>query len=110
MQQGTNAKHSHANQHDCCMSSQKLCEDHDIPTAGYKTFTDVQRAQAHLQKHGMPVVIKANGLAAGKGVYVCHTLEEALAAVNDLLVHQKFGKAGTASSASLPRSLKSSHL
>jgi len=58
---------------------------HGIPTADYQTFTDPVAARAYIQKQGVPIVIKADGLAAGKGVVVAQTLEEALAAVDDCL-------------------------
>ena len=73
---------------------QKLCQDYNIPTAEYSTFKDAQAAKAYLQQQRLPIVIKADGLAAGKGVYVALTLSEAEHAVDDLLVHQKFGAAG----------------
>ena len=67
---------------------------HDIPTAHYAVFTDVDAALAHVRAHGAPIVIKADGLAAGKGVIVAMTLAEAEAAVNDMLADNAFGAAG----------------
>ncbi|MDE2024092.1 MAG: phosphoribosylamine--glycine ligase [Gammaproteobacteria bacterium] len=67
---------------------------HHIPTAGYRTFTAVEKALRHLQEHGAPVVIKADGLAAGKGVIVAQTLAEAEHAVRDMLAGSTFGAAG----------------
>ncbi|HKV96237.1 MAG TPA: phosphoribosylamine--glycine ligase [Gammaproteobacteria bacterium] len=67
---------------------------HNIPTAGYRTFTAVETALKHLHEHGAPVVIKADGLAAGKGVIVAQTLAEAEHAVRDMLAGNAFGAAG----------------
>ncbi|MGB5245187.1 MAG: phosphoribosylamine--glycine ligase [Woeseia sp.] len=67
---------------------------HNIPTAAYETFTDVEPAVSYLQKTGAPVVIKADGLAAGKGVVVAQTLAEAEAAVREMLGARRFGEAG----------------
>lgn len=67
---------------------------HAIPTAGYETFVEVEPALAYLQRRGVPVVIKADGLAAGKGVVVAQTLAEAESAVRDMLGAKRFGAAG----------------
>ncbi|WP_279052026.1 phosphoribosylamine--glycine ligase [Cedecea davisae] len=67
---------------------------HNIPTAEYQNFTEVEPALAYLRERGAPIVIKADGLAAGKGVIVAMTLEEAEAAVNDMLAGNAFGDAG----------------
>ncbi|MDR2638105.1 MAG: phosphoribosylamine--glycine ligase [Zoogloeaceae bacterium] len=67
---------------------------HRIPTAAFATFTDATAAHAHIDKEGAPIVIKADGLAAGKGVVVAATLEEAHAAVDDMLSGNKLGGAG----------------
>ncbi len=68
---------------------------HKIPTAAYKTFTDLGPARAFLEETGAPVVVKASGLAAGKGAVVCPTLEEAHAALDSMLgPHAVFGEAG----------------
>jgi phosphoribosylamine--glycine ligase len=67
---------------------------HDIPTADYANFTDVDEALAYLKEKGAPIVIKADGLAAGKGVIVAMTAEEAEAAVRDMLAGNAFGEAG----------------
>lgn len=69
-----------------------LMKKYDIPTAFYETFTDYESAKAYIEKMGAPIVIKADGLAAGKGVVVAMTLEEALAAIHDMLVDAKFGE------------------
>ena len=67
---------------------------HGIPTAGYRTFSDVQAAHDWIDAQGVPIVIKADGLAAGKGVVVAHTLEEAHDAVTNMLQDNRFGDAG----------------
>ncbi|MFP1678035.1 phosphoribosylamine--glycine ligase [Alloalcanivorax sp. C16-2] len=67
---------------------------HAIPTAAYGNFTDMDEALAYVREQGAPIVIKADGLAAGKGVIVAMTLEEAEDAVRDMLDGNKFGDAG----------------
>jgi phosphoribosylamine--glycine ligase len=67
---------------------------HNIPTAAYQTFTDVAAAIDYIKTNGAPIVIKADGLAAGKGVIVAQTEAEAIAAVEDMLSGNKFGEAG----------------
>lgn len=67
---------------------------HRIPTADYATFSDAGQAHAYIEEKGAPIVIKADGLAAGKGVVVAMTLEQAHAAVDDMLGSHKFGEAG----------------
>ncbi|KKI41639.1 MULTISPECIES: phosphoribosylamine--glycine ligase [Hafnia] len=67
---------------------------HRIPTAQYRNFTDVEPAISYIRSQGAPIVIKADGLAAGKGVIVAMTLEEAEAAVHDMLAGNAFGDAG----------------
>ncbi len=67
---------------------------HAIPTAAYANFTDVDEALAFLDEVGAPIVVKADGLAAGKGVIVAMTLDEARAAVRDMLSGNAFGEAG----------------
>jgi phosphoribosylamine--glycine ligase len=68
---------------------------HQIPTADYKVFSDLDEALVYLNEKGAPIVIKADGLAAGKGVIVAMTLEEAEAAVRDMLADNVFGEAGS---------------
>ncbi|ONG42247.1 phosphoribosylamine--glycine ligase [Alkanindiges hydrocarboniclasticus] len=68
---------------------------HNIPTAFYDVFTEVDAAKAFIQKNGAPIVIKADGLAAGKGVIVAMTIAEAFEAVDDMLAGNKFGEAGS---------------
>ncbi|WP_207062513.1 phosphoribosylamine--glycine ligase [Motiliproteus sp. SC1-56] len=67
---------------------------HRIPTAEYQNFTEVEPALAYLREKGAPIVVKADGLAAGKGVIVAMTLDEAEAAVEDMLSGNAFGDAG----------------
>ena len=67
---------------------------HGIPTASYATFTEVAPALAYINEQGAPIVIKADGLAAGKGVILADTIEQACAAVQDMLAGNAFGEAG----------------
>ena len=67
---------------------------HGIPTAAYETFSDAAAAHAYIDRKGAPIVIKADGLAAGKGVIVAMTPEEAHAAIDDMLLGNKMGDAG----------------
>ena len=67
---------------------------HDIPTAAYRNFSDLDDALAYIRQQGAPIVIKADGLAAGKGVIVAQTLDEAEQAATDMLAGNKFGDAG----------------
>ena len=71
--------------------AKELMKKYNIPTAAYETFTDVKEAKAYIQKMGAPIVVKADGLAAGKGVVVAMTLQEALNSVEDMIGNQKFG-------------------
>jgi phosphoribosylamine--glycine ligase len=72
-----------------------LMAKYNIPTAKYGAFTDAEQAKAFLAEVGLPCVVKADGLAAGKGVLICETKEEAELAVADILVDNKFGDAGS---------------
>ncbi len=67
---------------------------HQIPTARYQTFTDAAAARAYVRERGAPIVIKADGLAAGKGVVVALTIDEADAAIDSMLVDNKMGVSG----------------
>jgi len=67
---------------------------HGIPTAAYGKFTDIDEAVTFIHQHGAPIVVKADGLAAGKGVIIAHTVEEAEKAVKDMLAGNAFGEAG----------------
>ena len=69
-------------------------ERHKIPTAFYGNFTEIEPAIAYIEEKGAPIVIKADGLAAGKGVILAQTNDEAIAAVKDMLAGNKFGDAG----------------
>ncbi len=69
-------------------------ERHDIPTAAYQSFTRLDSALEYVSRVGAPLVIKADGLAAGKGVVIAMSEEEAAAALKDLLVNSRFGEAG----------------
>lgn len=71
-----------------------LCAKYDIPTGAYQRFTEIDAARAYIEEQGAPIVIKADGLAAGKGVTVAQTVEEALAAAADALEGNRFGEAG----------------
>ncbi len=71
-----------------------LCAKYGIPSAAYGRFTDAGAAKAYLRKRGAPIVVKADGLAAGKGVTVAGTIAEAEAAVDAVLVDRTFGQAG----------------
>ncbi len=68
---------------------------HQIPTAAYQTFTDIADAKSFVVEMGTPIVIKADGLAAGKGVIIAQTEAEAFAAIEDMLAGNKFGSAGS---------------
>jgi phosphoribosylamine--glycine ligase len=72
-----------------------LLKKYDIPTAKYETFTDYEAASAYLREQTAPIVIKADGLAAGKGVTVAATLEEAEQALREMMVDKVFGQAGS---------------
>jgi phosphoribosylamine--glycine ligase len=71
-----------------------FCARAGVPTAEYRRFTDAAAARAYIREKGAPIVVKADGLAAGKGVVVAATLDEALAAIDDAMVAGRFGKAG----------------
>ena len=75
--------------------AKELMVKYDIPTAGYGTFTNAEEAKAFIREKGAPIVIKADGLAAGKGVIVAMTLDEALDAVDDMIGNQKFGESSS---------------
>ena len=75
--------------------AKNLMKKYHIPTAAYEIFTDVEAARAYLQDAPIPTVIKADGLALGKGVIIAQTREEALQAVTDMMANAKFGKSGS---------------
>ena len=72
--------------------SKDLMKKYNIPTAAYETFTDPHKALEYLQTAKMPIVLKADGLALGKGVLICNTLEEALAGVDEIMLDKKFSE------------------
>ncbi len=74
--------------------SKDLMKKYNIPTAAYENFTDPQEALAYLETAKFPIVLKADGLALGKGVLICNTLEEAKAGVKEIMEDKKFGTAG----------------
>ena len=71
-----------------------FCARHNIPTAAYGRFTDAGTAKAYIAEQGVPIVVKADGLAAGKGVIIAETMNEALAAVDTMMADKAFGDAG----------------
>ncbi|HEX8931824.1 MAG TPA: phosphoribosylamine--glycine ligase, partial [Patescibacteria group bacterium] len=74
--------------------AKKLMQDNNIPTAKYETFTDFAQAQKYITKQALPIVIKASGLALGKGVIIAKTFAEAEDALRDIMVKKIFGEAG----------------
>ncbi len=74
--------------------SKAFMAKHNIPTAAYKTFTDAEAAKSYIRSLDKPVVVKASGLAAGKGVLVCDTVDDALGAVDTIMAERAFGAAG----------------
>ena len=75
--------------------SKDFMHRNNIPTAFYKVFTESNLAIKYVKEMGVPIVIKADGLAAGKGVIIANTLNEAIAAINDMLEGNRFGEAGS---------------
>jgi phosphoribosylamine--glycine ligase len=71
-----------------------LCAEAGVPTAAYRRFTDANAAKAYVKEIGAPIVVKADGLAAGKGVIIAQTVEEASAAIDDIMVKKIFGASG----------------
>jgi phosphoribosylamine--glycine ligase len=71
-----------------------FCARHDIPTGAYRRFADAASAKAYLRESKLPIVVKADGLAAGKGVTIAKSLAEAEAAVDEAMLGNRFGKAG----------------
>ena len=74
--------------------SKDLMKKYNIPTAAYETFDNPEKALAYLETAEMPIVLKADGLALGKGVLICNTLEEARAGVKEIMLDKHFGSAG----------------
>jgi phosphoribosylamine--glycine ligase len=75
--------------------SKDLMQKYNVPTAAYGVFSDQDEAEAFIHRTGAPIVVKADGLAAGKGVIIARTCEEAIAAVRDMLSGNAFGSAGS---------------
>ncbi|MCM3711449.1 phosphoribosylamine--glycine ligase [Sporosarcina luteola] len=75
--------------------AKELMSKYGIPTAAYGTFTDAEEAKAFIRQQGAPIVVKADGLAAGKGVIVAMTVEEAIYAVDDMIGNQRFGESSS---------------
>jgi phosphoribosylamine--glycine ligase len=75
--------------------TKELCRKHNIPTAAYERFTDLAAAEAYIREQGAPIVVKADGLAAGKGVIVAETVEQAIDAARDMLEGNRFGASGS---------------
>ena len=74
--------------------SKDLMKKYQIPTAAYETFDDADEAVGYLEKADFPIVLKADGLALGKGVLICNTFEEAKAGVKSIMLDKQFGSAG----------------
>ena len=74
--------------------SKNIMKKYGIPTAKYEVFTDAVEAKNYIEKEGAPIVIKADGLAAGKGVIVAETKEQALEAIDEIMCDKTFGNAG----------------
>ena len=74
--------------------SKDLMKKYNIPTAAYENFTDPDKAIEYLKNSKFPIVLKADGLALGKGVLICNSLEEALDGVKEIMLDKKFGSAG----------------
>lgn len=74
--------------------SKELMKKYDIPTAKYETFSDYETAKAYVETCDIPVVLKADGLALGKGVLICMTRDEALEGLKEMMLDKKFGTAG----------------
>ena len=75
--------------------SKELMKKYHIPTAQYETFTDLDKALAYIQEQGAPIVVKADGLALGKGVVVAATVDEARTAAREMMADKKFGESGS---------------
>ncbi|MBF0589822.1 MAG: phosphoribosylamine--glycine ligase [Magnetococcales bacterium] len=71
-----------------------LFAKYEIPTAAFQVFTEAEAARTYIREQGAPIVVKTSGLAAGKGAIVCQTVEEALSAVDRIMVQREFGDAG----------------
>ena len=74
--------------------SKDIMKKYGIPTAKYEVFTEADKAKAYIEQEGAPIVIKADGLAAGKGVIVAETKQQALDAIDEIMCDKAFGSAG----------------
>ena len=74
--------------------TRRLCKQHAIPSADFAVFSDPDAARRYVRERGFPIVIKADGLAKGKGVYVCRKPEEAQAAIDEIMVKKAYGESG----------------
>ena len=74
--------------------AKQLMKKYKIPTAEYETFEDYDKALAYIKKHGAPIVLKADGLALGKGVLVCETMQQAEDGLKEIMLDKAFGSAG----------------
>ncbi len=75
--------------------SKHFMQKHNLPTAQFETFTDFEKADEYLKNHSLPVVVKASGLALGKGVVIAQTYEEAHEALENMMIKKVFGEGGT---------------
>lgn len=75
--------------------AKNLMRKYNIPTADYAVFEDYEAAKAYIETHAAPMVVKADGLALGKGVLICETQEQALDAAKSMLLESRFGKSGS---------------
>ncbi len=74
--------------------AKKMMREEGIPTAAFAVFSDLKAARKYVKEQGAPIVVKADGLAAGKGALVCHTVDEAMRALDDIMASRLFGDAG----------------
>ena len=74
--------------------AKEIMKKYGVPTADFKVFDDEKKAKAYVKEKGAPLVIKADGLAAGKGVTVCSSIEEAIEAIDTAMVKKAFGEGG----------------
>jgi phosphoribosylamine--glycine ligase len=74
--------------------AKEMMRKYHIPTAACEVFEDREKAASHIRKKGVPLVVKADGLAAGKGVMICKTVDEAIEALDEIMVKKAFGEAG----------------
>jgi phosphoribosylamine--glycine ligase len=74
--------------------TKEFCAEYNIPSAASQTFSDIEAAKRYVKSHEIPMVIKADGLASGKGVIICNSHEEALKALEEIMRDKKFGTAG----------------